>query len=137
MSTEVPLAQEEFRAHALEALGEYRGVVMLEDRNRQFRSGGGPVGVVGYHQRGAMHEPHVEWFPWTTTRNRLRCTVAYLQSRRHAKWISAILIRCSDADASWFWRLREFVPIYRVGRIPWGRPGGGEVLFAIRGKGRA
>ena len=79
-------------------------------------------------------EPHAYWFPWATDRNRLACSVAFLQQKRYSTEIGTILIRCGQDHAEWFRKLSGYVPLFKAGRIPGGRPGGDEILYYLRGK---
>ncbi len=134
MESETPIDQSRFVEHVREEMGGYAGVVVFEDQNRRFRTGAGPVGMVGFDWNGWTLEPHAYWFPWATDRNQLACSVAFLQQKRYSTDIGTILIRCGHEHADWFRKLSAYVPLFRAGRIPGGRPNGDEMLFYLRGK---
>jgi len=108
---------------------------ILEDRNAEFEGGFGPVGLVLATFDEWALAPHVEWFPWATTQNKLRCTVGFFQKQRYTRGIGCIKVfTVGDVYKSWFKRLRRYLPIYYVGQIPDGRSDGVEHIFYLRGR---
>ncbi len=105
-------------------------VTMAEDRNAGFESGAGPVGLFHATFDDWVLQPHVTWFPWASTRNKLRCTVQYLMQLRNSRNIGVALVRAIDRN--WFARLKKYVPIYPVGKVPHGHPDGDEFWFYVR-----
>jgi len=108
---------------------------ILEDNNSEFESGHGPVGLVLATFDTWSLAPHVEWFPWASTRNKLRCTVGFFQKERYSRGTGCIKVyTIGDVQKEWFKGLRRYVPIYYVGKIPNGRSNGDEHTFYLRGR---
>lgn len=107
---------------------------ILEDRNHTHESGKGPVGLVMANYDGWALVPHVEWFPWATTRNKIRCTVGFLQLMKYTHDVGVIKIFSDGANTEWFKWLKRYISISLVGRIPGGRATGEECIFYIRGR---
>ena len=57
-------------------------------------------------------EPHVDWFPWATPRDRLECVVTYLQVRRQT---DKLIIYCRMEDEPFFKRVSMYGVSRRVG----------------------
>ena len=127
---------EEFSRQAEESLAGADRIVVAEDTNGNYEKGAGPVGVFLSNYDGWTLAPHVEWFPWATPRNKLRCTVGFLQSMRYARDIGSIKIFAEARYAGWFKRLKKYVPVSLVGKITGGRETGDEYIFHLRGRGR-
>ena len=125
---------EEFTAAAEPFLAKADKIFMIEDRNKEFQSGIGPIGIVLCNYDNWALCPHVEWFPWTTPRNKLRGTVGFLQVMRYTKDIGCIKIYASENNDKWFKWLKRYVAINLAGRIPHGRADGMESIFYIRGR---
>lgn len=72
------LSQSEFKEVVIDILGqvEYDWVFDVKT-DKGLR----PVGLVTAQQRfeGNAIEPHVDWFPWATARNRLECSIQFLR----------------------------------------------------------
>ena len=125
---------EEFTAKAEPFLAAADKIFFLEDTNKEFESGKGPVGVVLCNYDEWSLFPHVEWFPWTTPQNKLRCTVGFLQAMRYTRDVGIIKIQANAANDKWFKWLKRYVAINLAGRIPHGRADGMESIFYIRGR---
>lgn len=124
----------EFSATVEPMLAQADKVFILEDGNAEFAKGQGPVGVVLANYDDWAMVPHVEWFPWATSRNILRCTVGFLQSMRYTRGVGSIKLFIVEEYAAWFKWLRRYIPIIMVGKIPGGCQEGNEWIFYIRGR---
>lgn len=125
---------EKFTMQMEPLLAEADRLFVLEDRNREFSKGSGPVGIVLSNYDGWALVPHVEWFPWASHRNILRCTVGFLQAMRYTQGIGIIKVFAEGHTAEWFKRLKRYVAISLGGRIPHGRSTGEECIFYLRGR---
>ena len=100
------LSREEFRDKVWEILSMVDLEWMLEVKSE---NGLRPIGVVFAEYRFAGHgiEPHVEWFPWATPRNKLESAVAFLKEvgKQHK-----VFLYIRDEDL----RLWEHVWSYKV-----------------------
>lgn len=98
---------------------------VIEDRNSEFQTGFGPVCLVLATHDGSTLEPNVEWFPWATPRNKLRCTVGFLQHARYMK--GTVIIRIlTTYDLQ---KLKHYIPIGYAGKIP-----SSVNIYYLRGK---
>ena len=113
------MTDEDFIPWVEHTFSMYQEVLIVEDDNEKFGAKRGPVCVVGAKTNGYLYEPHVEWFPWATSKNRLRSSVAFFQKFRY-RALGVIRVHAL-ADAEKFFRhLKKYVPLFPVGRIPGG-----------------
>lgn len=108
-------------------------VLVAEDRNTHYSSGSGPTGVVWIISDGWKVEPHCVFFPWATTRNKLRAVVAFLQMARYRK-IGACVIYALEDSKALFDTVVKYGVLRHVGKIPGGDPRGDEYMYSVRGK---
>ena len=113
------LLDEDFLPWVEHTFSAYQEVIILEDDNARFGAGRGPVGIVGAITNGYLFEPHVEWFEWATPRNKLRAAVAFFQKYRW-KGLGVIRVHTLKESTPFFRRLKKYVPLFPVGRIPGG-----------------
>ena len=50
-----------------------------------------PVGFVGAYMRTGIMEPHVQWYPWASLRNRLEAMVNFINEMRREVWMQFIV----------------------------------------------
>lgn len=118
---------------ALDVIMKNRELLMIDDTNEQY-SGVGPIAVVSVGGDGWKIEPHVVFFPWATTRNKLRGTVSFFQMARYKK-IGCCMVYSLAESRPLFDKVQKYGVLNYVGRIPNGdsRGRGDEYLFTIRG----
>lgn len=99
------LSQDEFAEFIVQILTEFDIEWVLEvkvgDRPR-------PVGIAlgKFLNNGErVVEPHVEWFPWASVRNRLECGAEFM---RQVGKKYKVLVFAGDEDAPLFERLRQY-----------------------------
>jgi len=107
-------------------------LLIAEDVNGDV-GGFGPVGIVRVHSDGWAVEPHVEFFPWATARNKLASTVAFLQMVRYKK-IGVCNIYCLDDSVELMDKACAYGVLHRVGKIPNGSQLGDLTMYSVRGK---
>ena len=129
------MADEEFEALIDRTFSQYSEVFVIEDRNIRFGSKFGPVGIIAALHTGHIYEPHAEWFPWATGKNKLRGIVAFLQKFRYRK-LGVMVVHALVDSAQFFKRLKRYVPLFYVGKIPDGDVAGrgDDYLFYLRCK---
>jgi hypothetical protein len=110
---------DDFEAQLAQTLNPYQEVLVLEDSNRKFGQKFGPVGVVGALTNGYLYQPHVEWFPWATPKNKLRASVMFFQKFRYRD-LGVIRVHTIEPYVSFFKKLKKYVPLFYVARIPGG-----------------
>lgn len=128
------MEKEEFIDNRVFTLAKYQLVTFIEDENKVFESGKGPVGIIAAKDDGWTVEPHVEWFHWATKKNILRGTVAFLMILRYSKDVGVSLIKPHLEHKLFYKKMKKYVPIYPVGKIPKGFNDGDAFEFYIRGK---
>jgi hypothetical protein len=107
--------------------------VIGEDDCKAYKSGRGPVCMIAARTDGWKHEPHIEWFPWASTRNILRGSVAYLHKTRYDKQVGVCLMRSLEETRHLFERLEQYGVAFPVGKVPFGDARGDEYLFYVKG----
>jgi len=125
------LTQAEFVNEIID-ISKHTELLLADDKNREFKESG-PVALIGVRSNGWKVEPHVEFFKWSTPRNILRVTVAFLQMIRYRK-IGTCIIYSLEDSTNLFDRCIEYGVMQKVGRIPNGCPLGDEIVYSIRGK---
>lgn len=110
-------------------------MAIVEDDNKSFQSGRGPVAIIGIRSDGWRHEPHVDYFKWATKRNILRVTIQFLQMARYSKEVGVLIVRSLKDTSGLFMRAaKDYGVLNFVGRVPHGTPRGDEYLFSTMGK---
>jgi len=134
--SEQEVTQTEFIAQMSKIISQYQFVYLVEDRNDKFKDGFGAFALVCAKYDGHQFEPHVEYFPWATPRNKLRGCVAFYQKMKYNKDVAVTLVRCGEHDRTFFSDLHKYLSIKSCGMIPKGRTDGNEFLYFIFGKKR-
>lgn len=112
-------------------------MAIVEDGNKAFGSGRGPVAIIGISSDGWRHEPHIDYFKWATKRNILRVTIQFLQMARYSKEVGVIIARSLKPTSELFMRAaKDYGVLNFVGRIPHGTVRGDEYVFSVAGKKR-
>jgi hypothetical protein len=116
------LSQEEFTTHISQAMN---GVsqFLIEDENKQFSTGRGPVGLIGVASDGTRIEPGVAVFKWATPKNILRGFVAFFQYVKSSP-VSECVVRAPAKDKL-MKRMVDYGVIY---------PRSMETVYGVRGK---
>ena len=98
--------QDEFREAAWSVLAN------LDSAHLMWRNGRAR-GIVGATlDRWERSEPHVDWFPWASSRDKLECALTYIQVRRQ---VEKLILYCRMNDVNFFKRLGMYGVIRRVG----------------------
>ena len=97
----------------------FQEVLVLEDANAKFGQKFGPVGIVGALTNGYLYQPHVEWFPWATAKNKLRASVMFFQKFRYRD-LGLIRVHTIEPYLRFFKNMKKYVPLFYVAKIPGG-----------------
>lgn len=116
----------------IKKVSEYKELLVAEDRNPEYREFG-PVAFIAIHSDGWKIEPHAIYFPWATTRNKLRSAVSFFQMVRY-KNIGACIVYSMLSSKALFDKCIEYGVLHYVGKIVNGDPRGDQYLFSVRGK---
>lgn len=126
------LEQSDF-AIEVEKLTQSHELWMAEDDNDSYASHKGPIAFVSISGDGWRVEPHCEFFPWTSTRNKLRSMVAFFQMIRYKK-IGVCIVRSLKEHTPLHNKCKEYGVLFYVGEIVNGDPRGDEYIYSVRGK---
>jgi hypothetical protein len=124
------LDQQSF-ARVIEEMTKAKAVFICEDFNAQYKNVG-PIGFLTIDSDGWTILPHAEFFPWATSRNKLRAAVSFFQWVRHQN-IGVCLVHSMRDSKSLFDKCSEYGVLHYVGRIVNGDPRGDDFLFSVRG----
>jgi len=133
-ASEESLSAEDFNITIREALSQYHGVMMVEDRNPAYPDGWGPVGFLGVNTDGWKSEPSLEYFKWATPRNILRSSVAIFRWFQVNRDIGVCLVHSDDKTAILMRCMKKYGVLFPVGKVPYGLPAGHEYLFYVKGR---
>lgn len=127
---------EEFEAELVEKLSVYQEILIAEDDNARFGERRGPVAMIVAKTNGYIYEPHVMWFPWATPKNKLRCQVSFFQKFRYRQ-LGVIRVHALEDAAGFLKRLKKYVPLFYVGKIPGGdeHGRGDDYIFYMKCRG--
>lgn len=126
-----PMDQHTFASFILQRL-QGLGVWLMEDENKGFRKGSGPVCIVTIRSNGWKIEPEVHWFSWATKRNKLRCATAFIQKTCYDKSVGCCEFRASEGKL--LHHVKKYVPKLRfAGKIWFGTPAGDQFIYSIKG----
>lgn len=117
----------EFVSH----ISESKSIFIADDFNRQY-SGMGPIGTIYIKSDTWNIEPHAVFFPWATTRNKLRSSVAFFQMVRYKK-IGACIVYCTIESRALFDKTSEYGVLQYRTNIPNAEPEGDRYIFSVRG----
>lgn len=110
------LDQQELISRFGDLLVEFDDVEVL--RGQVFHDGKlferAPIGIVVEIHIGRRIEPHVEWLPWASSRNKLEGALKYLNVRRKQ---APVIIWSSERDAPFFERLTSYALLRKVGPV--------------------
>lgn len=137
------LTQEEFEREVELLLNTAYNFVVVEDFNSIANGDMAPICVIQEKFDGWMVEPHIEWFPWATKRNKLRTVVNYLRSLRSHEVYATVLIKSMKEHVDFFNGIIEYGVLHKlsqfndgklieqVGRIVGGDPRGDIYLYSM------
>lgn len=130
------VTKEQFIVNTNQILSRYNEVYIVDDRNKKFEDSFGSVALVCAYYDGHRLEPHVEWFPWATPKNKLRSHVAFLQKMKYRKDVAVTEVKSSEGNKKFFHNLSKYISLKSCGMLPKGRADGNEHRFFIFGKKR-
>jgi hypothetical protein len=129
------LTQEQFLIDLAKQFGAFHILWLVEDEHKGFKSGKGPVAIVGITTDGWVFEPKVVFFKWATKRNILRSSVQFFQ-RMRSKNVGACVVNVTKKDFAYMKHMEKYGVLYLRGKIPNGSPEGSVFVFSIDGEKR-
>jgi hypothetical protein len=128
------LGQKDFLIEVARKYGAFDLLWVIEDDNKNFKSGRGQIGLVGIKTDGWSYSPSAVFFKWATPRNVLRSLVGFFQMIRYQKSVGVCRVEVSEKDMKMLHRLQKYGVLFLRGRIPFGSPDGDVFIFSIDGK---
>lgn len=128
------LSREEYAASVKSVVALHSQCLIVEDDDRHFKSGRGPVAFVTVDNFGWRIEPYFIFFRWATPRMRLRAHVAFYQMVRYSSDIGVCVVRSPERYVQFFSRLQDYGILFPCGKIPYGSAEGHEFLFSVKGQ---
>lgn len=105
---------------------------LVDDDNKGFKSGRGPVALVSSRAVDLIQEPVFVFFKWASCRNVLRVTVAYLTMAKSSTQTGVLLVRASGGQRSVVEHMKHYGLLFFMGKSRVD-----EYLYSIRGLGSA
>lgn len=119
------LNQEEF-TNAVALAFHGKAHFLVEDDNRRFQSGRGPVGLIGIASDGQKIEPLAAVFKWATPKNILRGFVAFFNWIKNED-IAECEVRVPAADSRLLKKVMAYTGLYQRRT---------EIVFGVSGRKR-
>lgn len=110
-------------------LGRFEKVWVVDDANKSFRDGKGPVALICTNSLGLVIEPSSVFFKWATKRNILRCSVAFINMLRYSTKTGICMVRCPKSLRKLPDHLRGYDMLHYVGKAA-----DNEYLYSVRGR---
>ena len=126
------ITQEEFIDYLINTSSK-TDIMVVEDHNNEYKDSGLIAAGVIYNN-GWRIEPHVEFFPWATKRNKLRAFIAFLQYVRYSRKVGCCIVRSLMKSKSAFDHVCKYGVLHYVGKVTNGDLRGDEYLYSVRGK---
>ena len=73
-----------------------------------------PVGVIVVNFYGGWTLPHVDWFPWSSDRNKLEVAARFIETMRRTR---EVVIVTSEIDVPFYERLAKYKIVRRAGTL--------------------
>lgn len=134
MFGDLDISQEDFSEYILDEAAQYPKRWVIEDKNSNFKDGYGPVGLLMAVYNGWEMEPHIEHFPWATTKNKLRSVVSFLQMMRYDKDVGIVNVYAVGKEKRFFKHITKYGVLNYAARIPHGDEKGDRHIFWVRGR---
>jgi len=122
------LSQEEFVKTIEES--PYQQTWIIDDKNKSFSSGHGPIALVGTNTAGMIVEIKGVFFKWASRKNILRGSVAFLTMIRGSKKTGIVLVRTQKEKMTLPDHLKLYELLYFLGQSD-----DSEYLYSVRGRG--
>lgn len=128
------ITQEQFASEII-GLTKTGELVVAEDRNKSFKEGVGIVALIIVRTDDQWKfEPHAQFMPWSTTKNKLRTCISFFQYVRYNKKIGVCVVESLDNSIPLFDKCCEYGVLHKVGKIINGDPRGDETIYSVKGK---
>lgn len=112
----------------------HSSVLVIEANHRYFREKRGPVALVTIDNFGWQIEPQIDFFFWTTKRQRLAAAVSFLHMVRYARDVGVCVVRASERDVAFCEHLYEYDLLRLCGKLPNASESGTQHIFYLKGR---
>lgn len=124
------MSQAEFVKLIETELSAFDKVFVVDDNNKAFSKGRGPVALVGTNIKGLVVEPKAIFFKWATKKNILRSSVSFLNMIKHSSKTGVCFVKTQKDKRTLPDHLKNYDMLYYVGKID-----DSEYLYSVRGRG--
>ena len=119
------LDQSDFKDTVIQYFSQMSEVFMLE---AVTSNGKIPVGIVSTLVFSRT-EPHVDWFPWASSRNKLETVALFLSKMRNR----SLLVWAEESEVDFYTRIAQYGVLRRVGKLIKFKNDKDHMLFQTRG----
>lgn len=124
------MTQEEFLAYVVGLKEKFQKLWIIEDKNHSFKSGTGPVMMVGTNKSEFLVIAEGNPFKWSRKTNTLRACVAFLSKMMLSSKMGVCMVRGNNDNKRFLQGLKRYDVLHYVGRVA-----ENENLFSVRGRG--
>lgn len=112
----------------------HSSLLIIEANHKYFREKRGPVALVTIDNFGWQIEPQIDYFFWTTKRQRLAAAVSFLHMVRYSRDVGVCVVRVADKDVAFCEHLYEYDLLRLCGKLPNASPDGTQNIFYLKGR---
>lgn len=124
------LSQEDFVTLMEKELSVFEKVFVVDDNNKAYGKGRGPVALIGTNVSGLIVEPRPIFFKWATKKNILRASVSFLNMLKHSSKTGVCFVKAKKDKRTLPNHLKDYDMLYYVGKVS-----DSDYLYSIRGRG--
>ena len=128
------MQRKEFEACVMSAVLKHQASLLIEDNLSNFSKSSkrGAVGFISIKSDGWKIEPWVDFFAWASPRRKLRACVAFFQWCKNTKEAGVCVVTVPKNSIPLMDKMKNFVPLFPIGRIPFGSPDGDQFMYSIK-----
>lgn len=131
------MTKEQFVEYMGAQLAGFSYCYIVEDDNKNFKDGRGPIGIASVYFDGWTLTPHSDFFPWATKGNKLRALVSFLQKMRYNKDVGVTKVEVLSNARDIFKSMKKYISLKYSGFVENGDPEGKLYCYYIVGGKRA
>lgn len=124
------LEQTKFVSLIEELVKTHDAVWIIDEFNRAFKGGRGPVALACTRVNGLVVEAEGTAFKWASRRNCLRCAVSFINMLRHSGKTGICMVKGTPRTRAILDHLKLYNMMFFLGRS-----GPDEFLYSVRGRG--
>lgn len=124
------LTPDEFARLMEQDFSNYSKVFVIDDNNKAFGSGRGPVALVAAVVSGLVVKPKAIFFKWATKKNILRCSVSFINMLKHSSKTGMCIVETTKDKRNLPDHLKNYDMLYFIGKAS-----DNEYIYSIRGRG--